>query len=271
MGPINLRYHVISLAAVFLALGVGIIVGSNTNFFGFSSLIDRQELVISRLEGNYKEIRKEVKEAKTELKTVQDRSKSLEEEILPKLLNGKLDGLRVGVVIVGQAAGETAGEEPFMARLKTAGAVVSYKMNLPLQRLQELADAAGPGFLTTFAGELSQGTAFGASSTDILFKEGFVSQGGFEQPVGAILVIIQEDQDLQIMRDYLVPMESVISESDVIIFNVVMNEGEAYSNIFRTRRLNLYGGVSELKGQVDVISGLAEIYIQKREHARGGA
>lgn len=271
MGPINLRYHAISLAAVFLALGVGIIVGSNTNFFGFSSLIDRQEQVISRLEGNYKEIRKEIKETKSEMKAAQDRSKVIEEEILPQLLAGKLDGLKIGVVIVGQEAGESAGEEPFLARLKTAGALVSYKLNLPLQRLKEMSEEAGSGFFPAMAGEITEGTALGASFTDTLRKDGLVSQGGFEQPVGAVVVIVLDDQDLQIMREQLIPLESEITGREVILVNAVMNGTEAYGNIFRAKKLHIYGGVSELKGQVDLVSGLAEIYIQKKELNRGGA
>ena len=72
---IDLRYHVVSLVAVFLALGLGIIVGIN---FGKNDnlVIDRQ---IERLEQTYQKIREDQKTLQVSLQTKETMLQSAEQ------------------------------------------------------------------------------------------------------------------------------------------------------------------------------------------------
>jgi hypothetical protein len=110
MSP-DFRYHVASLSAVFLALGLGILIG--TAFVG-APVVSRQTRLIRRLEDNVGELRRETRE--------RDRQEEALRTILPTVLRGRLSGRRVLIVQAGGYA--DAAEETFQA-LHLAGAEVA--------------------------------------------------------------------------------------------------------------------------------------------------
>jgi len=86
----DLRYHIASLAAVFFALGIGILIG--TAFVG-APLVSRQTALIKRLEGNVGELRRETRES--------ERNEDALRILAPGLVRGKLAGRRVLIVQLG--------------------------------------------------------------------------------------------------------------------------------------------------------------------------
>ncbi len=264
MGPINIRYHVVSLAAVFLALGVGILVGSNTNFFGISSIIKSQNSIIEKLEENYKEIRKEVKETKAELNETEKYKKLLEDSVLPKLLSGKLDGLDLGVVVLGEPKDDTMNEDAFLGRLKTSGGRISFKVHTSLAVLKELL-GKDPGLtVPLLAKEMLNGADFGTSFTDNLVSEGALVSGSFEKPVGGIVFILGSNLDLYDVRRIVLPIENVIENNEGLVLNAAYGRKSAYMNIFKAGRLPYFQNIEKLNGQVDAVSQLSELYLQRR-------
>ena len=109
MSP-DLRYHIASLAAVFLALGVGILVG--TAFVG-APVVERQTRLIGRLEENVGQMRR----AEGERQQAEEALRVL----LPGIVRGRLTGRRVLMVQTGER-GEVAAEAADALRL--AGAEV---------------------------------------------------------------------------------------------------------------------------------------------------
>jgi len=265
LGPINIRYHVISLAAVFLALGVGIIVGSNTNFFGISSLIEKQNAVIGRLEENYKEIRKEVRATRTEADTQKKYIETLEAGVIPPLLAGKLDGLHLGAMIVGGFMDETRSEEPLLARLKASGANIGWKIAVPLQRLDELLGTDPTGFMRQISGELLSGNPFGTKYTDTLITEGLVEAGAFGEPVGGVVFILGDDLDIRVMRKVLLPMEAEMAQKGGLVLNVSLGENSNYKDVLREKQFLFVQNAAGLPGQVEAVSNLSVMYLQKAE------
>lgn len=119
------RYHIASLAAVFLALGIGIFVG--TAFVG-APVVDRQTRLIKRLETN----------VAAQLEDASEREKSEEalRGLLPVLVHNKLSGRRVLVVQTG-AFSKTADETADALRL--AGAETVGRVLLPADAWQRAA------------------------------------------------------------------------------------------------------------------------------------
>ena len=269
MGPINIRYHVISLAAVFLALGVGIIVGSNTNFFGISSLIEKQNAVIGRLEDNYKEIRKEVRDTRAEADAQKQYIEALEVGVIAPLLAGKLDGLRLGIVILGDFADETTNEEPLLARLKASGAAVGWKVDVPLERLDQMMDADPGGFPGQLAGELLLGDKLGARYTGTLAAEGLVAAGAFDAPVDAVAFILGDNLDSRILRKVLLALEVELARKEGLVINAALGENENYTNVLRAKRFLFVQNTASLPGQAEAVSSLGEMYLQKKEQNSG--
>src|SRR5690554_6361615 len=109
---IDLRHHIFSLVAVFLALGLGIAVGSS--FPGADTLLREQEKVIAQLEKDFEQLRAERRAAEETAKQREQELKVLEEfnrQTLPLLVGGVLDGYRILLVHTGGTREpETAGD-----------------------------------------------------------------------------------------------------------------------------------------------------------------
>lgn len=97
---IDLKYHVASLVGVFLALGVGILVGST--MVNDSALVDQQEKIIDRLEADFARLKAD-REALTSRLAASERALSasldFEDTIVRGLVAGKLAGRRVAIVV----------------------------------------------------------------------------------------------------------------------------------------------------------------------------
>ncbi|MBC7808287.1 MAG: copper transporter [Akkermansiaceae bacterium] len=96
MNNTDLRYHVASLSAIFLALGIGIVIG--TAFVG-SPLVSRQTGMLHRLETHVTELREETRE--------RERTEEALAQLLPQAIRGTLRGKRVLVVQMGNYADAT--------------------------------------------------------------------------------------------------------------------------------------------------------------------
>jgi len=263
MGPIDIRYHAISLAAMFLALGVGIIVGSSTNFFGITSILNRQNKVIERLESNYKEIRREVHDTRVELNDSKQYVSTLEGATIPKLLSGKLDGFQFGAVTIGGLPGENATEDSLISPLKSAGASAAFKLRVKPEKLTELADPDPGAFVAQFGKELLRGTAFGSKFTDQFMRDGSVVMGGFEQPVNGVVFILGDNIDLQLIRDIIIPLERLIAGNQGISIAVSYGGRNPYQQVFKESNFLFFQNADSLSGQVEIITYLEELNKQK--------
>jgi len=126
MSP-DFRYHVATLSAVFLALGIGILIG--TAFVG-APVVSRQTQLIRRLEDNVGELRRETRE--------RDRQEEALRIALPAVVQGRLAGKRALVV---QAGGYPAAAEDVTEALHLAGAEVT-RVSLPADGWRALGDDA---------------------------------------------------------------------------------------------------------------------------------
>jgi hypothetical protein len=96
---IDLRYHIASLVAVFLALGIGILVGSA--ILGVDMLTGQQEQIAERLEIHLDELRDENQAAHAEVVQLQaemELQSQFQKGILPYLVAGRLAGRQIALV-----------------------------------------------------------------------------------------------------------------------------------------------------------------------------
>ncbi|MGH2956234.1 MAG: copper transporter [Solirubrobacterales bacterium] len=89
------RYHAASLAAVFLALAVGILIGAG---LGDNVVSGTEENLQDSLEGDIEEARAEQEELRTQLQ----REQAFSARAYPALVGDALDGRRIGVLAIGQ-------------------------------------------------------------------------------------------------------------------------------------------------------------------------
>lgn len=121
---IDSRDHVASLVAVFLALGVGIIIGSVLAGESFAlNIVSEQESLIKNLEKEYQGLKQENRLAQAEIKKLQETAgyyQQYAEEMLPYLVENRLAGKRI--VLLEREEGAVG--EQFRRCLEVAGASI---------------------------------------------------------------------------------------------------------------------------------------------------
>lgn len=119
---IDLKYHLLTLTAVFLALALGIVIG--TSLPGAELVWGQQQSVIADLKATFTELKNEAIAREAELEFLR-RQKLAAEELgrlaLPLLVQGRLNGSKIGVV----ALSGTASPE-LEAVLTLAGAEIAW-------------------------------------------------------------------------------------------------------------------------------------------------
>lgn len=134
------RYHAASLAAVFLALAVGILIGAG---LGDNLVSDTEENLRESLQGDIEDARSEADALQVEL----DRERAFASRAYPALVGDTLDAQRIGVVSFGDLPGNVSADiesalEPTGAELAEV-AVVRRPPDTAA-----LASELGPGFAT---------------------------------------------------------------------------------------------------------------------------
>lgn len=118
---IDFRYHLVSIVAVFVALSVGLVLGT-TKLNG---------AVLDNLNGRVDGLRKDKQELRTELRQTQDQVANAERVLklqLPALVAGRLDGQRVAVL---SAPGTPDGlRTDAMTAVQAAGASVTVSVRI---------------------------------------------------------------------------------------------------------------------------------------------
>lgn len=114
---INFRYHLVSIVAVFLALGIGIIMGTAVIDRAVVARLERQQ---AGLRSDIDDVRSENSQLRSELKDERDAAQKLADEGSQVLLDGTLTG--TPVLVVGVRGVPTGGLDDLLALLARAKA-----------------------------------------------------------------------------------------------------------------------------------------------------
>jgi len=137
------RLHALSLTAVFLALGIGLLIG--TALPGGDGLDRQQQQIVDELEQSFRDLRSTLISQSVEMDRMSralEAQEALGQAVLETLVSGVLEGQRVLILEVGQRA-----PQGIVRALETAGASVSAEAaleaesSLSVRDLGELVDA----------------------------------------------------------------------------------------------------------------------------------
>lgn len=202
---VDIRQHIITLAAVFLALGMGILIGMA--LVEDRALVDQQRKMIDRLEADFTalsrdrdQLRSRLALSESELKA----SRKLMEDIFARVAPGRLQGRRIAIISAGdsmddkeiqaivQALEYAGGQVPSITRVLRPFSVS--KEDSQSEMLALLGDRAGEGdkFGEIISQDLVEAISGrgGLTIVPALESLGFVvSKGDMMGPVDAVLVI----------------------------------------------------------------------------------
>jgi hypothetical protein len=129
---ISLRRHVLTLVAVFLALAVGVILGSTSVATSIrDAVVDREETTAARLDSAQDELAAQ--------RLARDRLDGLAGEVAPAVLDGLLDRRPVLVVVAPGASGEDV--DAVVDTVTAAGGVEAGRITLTDKAVDQAADA----------------------------------------------------------------------------------------------------------------------------------
>ncbi|MGI6678775.1 MAG: copper transporter [Dehalobacterium sp.] len=127
---IDFKYHVTALVAVFLALGIGMLIGSLA--LGNEFIGNQQEALINRLEGDFQQLRIQNGLTKSELAAAYQEAETYQaicRQMMPALIKNKLENYRVVVVQTSQSK-QNNNLSDIISPLEIAGAQVDAVISL---------------------------------------------------------------------------------------------------------------------------------------------
>ena len=264
----DLRYHVASLAAVFLMLVVGILIGIGISGRGFVDDAERD-----RLNGRIAALEEEVQAAKTDTEDLERRQQAAEDFVdgaYPVLAENRLAGKRVAVLVLGPVDA-TMREIESAIETDANGRVTRMRsLTLPL-RLDdvesavdgkpELAGYAGDEQLGNLGRDLGRELANGGETPlwDALESEIVEEKdGSLADPVDGVVVMRTAEPQRRETSRFLSGLYQGLGGAGVPVVGVEPSRVEqAAIPVFQRHRLSTVDGVDTPLGQLGMILLLA--------------
>lgn len=264
----DLRYHVASLAAVFVALVIGIFVGVGLSGRGFVNDAERKNL-----EARIDELRAERDSADARAASAEQRGDALDdfaESTYPSLVRGRLAGTSVGVVFVGSVDKSLAGT--IRRTVADAGGRVALMrairvpldteaVDTALRSDPETRDLAGIERRSRLGGEIARELVAG-TQTPVLDRLSFVlveeQLGLAETPLDAVVIARPARPQQGETEDFLSGLYSGLATASVPTVGVE-ESGTNPSTVpsFRSSGLATVDAVNAAVGQAALVFLLA--------------
>lgn len=266
----DLRYHVASLAAVFLMLVVGILIGVGISGRGFVDDSERRQLN-RRIDA----LQEEVDAANAAVDDLELRLKAAEdfvESAYPALAARRLDGKRVAVLVLGPvdpsvSAIERAVEEDAGGRVARMRAVVLplrlEAVEAALNAKPELGGYVGDEELGNLGRDLGRELAAGGETPlwDVLESEIVeVREGGLADPVDGVIVMRTAEPQAAASSRFLAGIYQGLGSTGVPVVGVEPTRVEQSAiPVFQRYRLSTVDGIDTPVGALAVLLVLADL------------
>lgn len=266
MNPIDMKYHVVSLVAVFMALGVGIFLGSNTSFMDIETLLKKQDAVITTLEQGQKSLERENKRIQGTMGNQEQYIKDLEQKTIPLLMDGRLQGQRVALVAIGSFRNAGIDENVVADLLGRADAAVACRMRMPMESLESLAARLSGSFTASFVQTLFAPDASPSDMGGLLRDQGFLLQCSLSEPFDAVVFLLGELPEGREHAEFLKSLNTALSESPAAtVLWVAYGGEEKLGSLAQDKGFPVILHAETMSSQVDIVMDLWLKLESKRE------
>lgn len=256
----DFRYHALSLAAVFLALGIGIVLGVT---IGDSLVSETEQSLRSTLRGDLVSARDQVEELRGQLA---QRNEVIERSY-PLLVDGRLDGDRVAIVALGSLPDDVAG--PIRDAVEDAGGEVdstSVFESPPDERA--LGDAAGgrferlgsdEGLLRVLGERIGRSIVQGGDTANRLERRLDESFQGEYEGADAVAVYRQPSEELSdtevALHESLI--DGLIAREDIPVVGVERTDSDpSQIRFYRDNGLSTVDNLDDAAGRIALVFAL---------------
>lgn len=268
---IDIKYHIASLVAVFLALGIGILVGSavlgnNVN----DAIMKQQRQMVDDLNKNFDQMRKDNIAAQEEIsnyKSSLNISKQFEEQLLPVLVDNKLNGKNVAII----ETNNYGFHEDWINTLKMAGAKVTSittvldGFNLKNEGVRkEIAEklAVSNNSETSLTKDVALEIAVAVTSAQNIEKLNYFEQrgmiktsGDYGVPIDAVVFVGGSQTKLGDRCDNLdLPMMEYFLAQKLPVYGVESSDvGYSYMKQYQKLKVSTIDDIDMIPGQVSLV------------------
>ncbi|HQD39848.1 MAG: copper transporter [Firmicutes bacterium] len=255
---IDFRYHIASLAAVFLALGLGILIGSS--LLSDEKLYEQQGKLVDRLEADLASLRQDKRNLEEEIVSLElalKREEQFGQAALPLLTRNKLTGQRLAIVQLTQT---TVSSEVSALKncLQQAGAEVISTTSLLRysddEQLAEVLESEGDS-MEQLINHLAQTLAMGLGREGLapLERLGYLQLGGdYHLPVQTVILYLG---NVTVPKEVATSLVQACSEYQVRVA-AVENSG-APSSSLSEKGILMVDNIDQTSGKVALIYALA--------------
>lgn len=267
---IDYRYHVATLVAVFMALGIGILVGSTV--IGNDAIVKRQNQLADRLELQLEELRQKNEAVQARANTLEidnNIQRQFEKQVLPPLVAGKLANKRIAII----ETNSYGFRDDLVNTLSLAGAHVQsvttildgYDLAGRKETLiQELGlkDTDEAALVKTLATETARGILTGekqAMLNTLSQKELLKMSGDYGVPIDAV-IFIGGSQDPGLVKTELLdyPMIDYFLQQKLPVYGVEETEVTySYMKDYQKKRVSTVDNVETAPGQLALVMAMA--------------
>ncbi len=266
---IDYKYHIASLVAVFLALGIGILIGST--LLGNDALVEYQKQVTDRLESQLQSLREANEAIQARANTLElDASihKQFEKRVLPALVAGRLAGKKFAVVEL-----NNYGYPPELIEVleKAGGEVTSVTaVKTPLNDSKLLAELVGElqwqgtadeKLVTKLATEIACGIVSGENRElfQYLQKRELVrTNGQFGIPVDGVIIVGGDYKETKRDLQFDLALIDYFKELNITVLGVEETD-VAYSTMkdYQRKQISTVDNIDTAPGQLAVVLALS--------------
>lgn len=257
---VDLKYHIVSLIAVFLSLSFGIIVGST--LLPNTLLLEKQNVLVTKLEKEFQKIKEENQKIKFKIQIAQ----KFEKQVFPVLIKEKIKGMKIDILEILDEE-EVHLADTFIDSLEFAGAkiksVTFIKKDFGMKKkgkrerickhLGLSTDKKERIFLNLslrMAKEISEGGT--TPLLDYLKEENAIYTSGDYKNPSECLIIVAKERDELLWENIFLPFIKIFKEkklkivgcekSDVMNSNISFFKNEGISTVDNIE--SIYGKIS---------------------------
>jgi len=263
-----MKYHIASLVAVFLALAMGILIG--TTVLGNDAIIRQLEARADSLAKDLGALRQENKELKIKNDRVEKSTRDYQEfsrTVLPQLVANRLVGKQVALV-------ETSNygfNEDMIKTLQVAGAKIqsttsileSFDLSDQARKQQiinflNLKETKTEKVMAALASQVAQGIVVGdnLATLNYLEQQKLIKQSGeYGVPVNTVIIIGgSRDENSSLVQVIDVPMISYFVDKGVAVYGVEHRDVvNSYMKDYQQFRISTVDNVDTVPGEVALV------------------
>jgi len=252
---IDFRYHVASLVAIFIALGLGIFIGST--LVGediMENLVKEQKIWIGKLENDYLTLKEETNGLKKQLLEKQVQLNEYENFVLqmkPYLISNKLQEKKFAIIQIG----ENKNNQELGSLLEQAGAEVVSTISFFISGINKVSDNAV--FLEQFSQLVLEGEK--GDLINSLEKGNFIRSKGFsdENLDGIIFINNSKIISKTVVDNFLLPIINILRTDFPIYFvETSITKGSVINNIRNISNVYSVDNLETILGEINLIMTL---------------